>query len=255
MPKRAQRRQSRQGGGAREGGSRRSPPRPASRGLLGSWAPSWLRGARTRSMGIGAVVVAAVVALVVVGILTSGGGDFVFSMYQGSTDQGNGELQGNDIAFSRLFPADKPVVLNFWAGLCPPCRAEMPGFQAVYNQFHDEFTLLGVDIGPFMGLGSNGDARRLLDELGVSYPVAYAHDRTPVAEYGIISMPTTLFFTADGKLFKKWEGFLEASRMSGMIQDLVAESASRTASLSPAVPPGPSSPSGEQAVVAGGQGT
>ena len=49
----------------------------------------------------------------------------------------------------------RPIVLNFWAGLCPPCRAEMPNLQAFYEKFGDQVTLLGLDVGPFTGLGSN----------------------------------------------------------------------------------------------------
>jgi thiol-disulfide isomerase/thioredoxin len=37
------------------------------------------------------------------------------------------------------------VALNFWAGQCPPCRAEMPAFQRVYDRHSDDFLLVGVD--------------------------------------------------------------------------------------------------------------
>ena len=114
--------------------------------------------------GIAGSVVAGIVALLAFTVIrSSSGGDFVFSMYQGEEVIGASQMN-----FADLFPAEKPVVLNFWAGLCPPCRAEMPGFQAVYDQNKDDYIMLGIDIGPFMGLGSNQDASNLLQELNIT---------------------------------------------------------------------------------------
>ena len=171
-------------------------------------------------------MVVGIVALVAFGLLQSGGKSFAFSMYQGADELGAEELVGGeDLDFAQLFPADKPVVLNFWAGLCPPCRAEMPGFQAVYEQFQGDFILLSVDIGPFMGLGSNGDARNLLRELNITYPTGYAHERSAASRFNVIAMPTTVFFTPDGKTFSTKRGFLSRGEMEGTVRDLIAASA------------------------------
>jgi thiol-disulfide isomerase/thioredoxin len=62
------------------------------------------------------------------------------------------------------------MILNFWAGQCPPCRAEMPQFEAFHDDFKDEIMLLGVDIGIFTGLVSHNDAESLIRELGITYP-------------------------------------------------------------------------------------
>jgi thiol-disulfide isomerase/thioredoxin len=110
-------------------------------------------------------------------------GDFTISAYQGADVFGGPTTQ-----FSQLFTHGKPVILNFWAGLCPPCRAEMPGFQRVVDQYADRVLLVGVDIGPFVGLGSHDDARALLRELGIRYPTAYAVGATPLRQYQVRSM-------------------------------------------------------------------
>ena len=127
--------------------------------------------------------------------------NFTFIMYQGEDKLGGSEL---DLAQLR----GKPVVLNFWAGLCPPCRAEMPDLQNFYNEFEDRATLIGIDIGRFTGLGSEQDARDLLKELGITYPTGFTNDSSVVKNFKVLGMPTTVFIRADGTIFKKWSGAL-----------------------------------------------
>ncbi len=135
--------------------------------------------------------------------------------------QGEEVVQARELKFSEIFPPEKPIVLNFWAGLCPPCRAEMPGFQAVYDRHKDDFTLIGLDIGPFMGLGSNQDARNLLRELNITYPAGYTHNRDAVSQFRVTSIPTTIFLTPEGKVFRREEGFLDQGRLTRILEDLM----------------------------------
>ena len=147
---------------------------------------------------------------------TPEGPDFHMVAYQGQEVLGADELD-----VTQLFGRGKPVVLNFWAGLCPPCRAEMPGFQRVYDDLGDQFLLVGVDIGPFTGLGSNADARALLEELNISYPTAYATE-DPTRSFAVLGMPTTVLFTADGRTVAKRTGFLPEDALRSSVKDLLA---------------------------------
>ena len=88
--------------------------------------------------------------------------NFDFSLFQGEA-----KLGGTDLDIRQL--QGKSVVLNFWAGLCPPCRAELPDLQEFYNEFSDRITLVGIDLGIFTGLGSLQDAKDPLDELDITY--------------------------------------------------------------------------------------
>ena len=173
-----------------------------------------------KTYGVIGIILVAVGALMFSAIRQSFGSDFQFSMYQGDIG-----LTSQNAQFQDLFPSDKPVVLNFWAGLCPPCRAEMPGFQRVYDEYQDRVILLGLDIGPYMNLGSNGDARRLLSELNITYPTGYSHNRDPVAQFGVTAMPTTIFLTPDGKVFSTAIGFIDEARLERKIQNLLTASA------------------------------
>ena len=152
------------------------------------------------------------------GTAADGAPDFHMVAYQGQDVLGADELD-----VSQLLGRAKPLVLNFWAGLCPPCRAEMAGFQRVYDDWGDRFLLVGVDIGPFTGLGSNDDARALLDELNISYPAAFATE-DPVRSFAVLGMPTTLVFTADGILVAKRTGILLEAELREALQELIAPS-------------------------------
>lgn len=147
--------------------------------------------------------------------------DFSLTLYQGVDLLGDEELK-----FSDLFSRHKPVVLNFWAGLCPPCRAEMPFFQNVYDELGDQFILLGLDIGPFIGLGSNEDARILLQELNITYPSGTTFDANIVAAYNIRAMPTTVFLTPDGTIFEVHTGTLDEESLREKVEKLFQASES-----------------------------
>jgi thiol-disulfide isomerase/thioredoxin len=190
----------------------------------------WVAGA-----GAAAIAVVAVIAALRADAPSSGtsrpSGDATGSNTTASVDhpgllavayQGEDQLGGRQVDVAGLLGRGKPVILNFWAGLCPPCRAEMPSFQRVHDEYKDSLTVVGVDIGPFVGLGSNEDGRELLAELGITYPTAYAL-ASPVEEYRIRSMPTTLFVRADGTIAGRHAGFLTEERLQAWVQDLVSE--------------------------------
>lgn len=145
--------------------------------------------------------------------------DFEFSAYQGAE-----KLGGETVRFSEILDQGKPVVLNFWAGLCPPCRLEMPDFQEVYEQFDDQILLVGVDVGPFTALGSREDGRALLEHLGVSYPAGTTFDPAVLSDYKVLGMPSTAFITPDGEILRTWTGLLTKGKMVELVEELLQAS-------------------------------
>ncbi len=149
--------------------------------------------------------------------------DIEIAMYQGQTEVG-----GAKIALSDLWEKKRqPVLLNFWAGLCPPCRAEIPDFQRLYEQPNRKFALIGVDIGPFIGLGSRDDARALLRQLKITYPAGTTFDIRTIRNYEVLGMPTTVFITTDGRIWRKYTGLLTFDQMKAFSDELVRASTSR----------------------------
>ena len=148
--------------------------------------------------------------LVVVGIILVACGstpknqapDFTINVFQGQEAVG-----GDQVALSQLL-GTRPIVLNFWAGLCPPCRAEMPDLQMFYEDFKDRVLLLGIDLGQFTGLGTQEEAQELLQELGVSYPAGSTENASVIPDYRVLGMPSTVFIDGNGEIFSNWTGVL-----------------------------------------------
>jgi thiol-disulfide isomerase/thioredoxin len=143
--------------------------------------------------------------------------DVEIRMYQGEEVVG-----GNVVRLSQLWARGRPVVVNFYAGLCPPCRAEMPDFQRLYDQSGSErFLLISVDIGPYTGLGTRDEGRDLLRTLGIRYPAGTVFDEDIVDAYQILGMPTTVFITTDGRILRKYAGLLTFEQMRAFTDELV----------------------------------
>lgn len=144
------------------------------------------------------------------------GDAFPIVAYQGADVLGAVELD-----FSEVLASGTPVVLNFWAGQCPPCRAEMPAFQRVHDAHAGEFLLVGVDIGPFLGLGSHESAQELLAELGITYPAAYAVDARSVRDHNVLGMPSTIFLDGSGVEVGRHTGLLTEQAFDARVRELL----------------------------------
>jgi thiol-disulfide isomerase/thioredoxin len=169
--------------------------------------------------GIGAILLVLSVCLSACGSLpgaASGPKDFGIVAYQGEDVFG-----GKETNFLQVLGQKKPVVLNFWAGQCPPCRAEMPDFQKVADEFAGKVVFVGIDVGPFTGLGSHDDAKALLTDLGIHYPAAYAVDASALSPYGVKAMPTTVYLSADGKIQATTNGIVREDQLRAELATLL----------------------------------
>jgi thiol-disulfide isomerase/thioredoxin len=146
--------------------------------------------------------------------------DFVIDIYQGED-----ALGGSSVALSEVLGLGRPVVLNLWAGLCPICRNEMPELQEAHERYGDQVVFLGVDVGRFVGLGSEEDALDLLDDLAITYPTGSTPDTKIVRDYEVLGTPATYFITPSGDIVERWNGFLTGSQLTKKIEELIGVSA------------------------------
>ena len=86
------------------------------------------------------------------------------------------------------------VLINFWTTWCPPCRAEMPAIQEVYDQYRDQgFTVLAVDL-----MESDAQVMDFVEEMELTFPILMDRDEGVSERYRIKSIPTTYFVDRSG---------------------------------------------------------
>jgi thiol-disulfide isomerase/thioredoxin len=97
----------------------------------------------------------------------------------------------------------KVVYVDFWASWCGPCRVSFPLLDAIRTELGPQgFEVLAVNVDEF-----EEDALRYLDELPVSYLVAYDQAGSTPAAYGIVGMPTGFLVDREGIVRKRHQGF------------------------------------------------
>lgn len=112
---------------------------------------------------------------------------------------------GNAVSFSDY--VGTPIVLNFWASWCPPCKSEMPDFDKVWAEYaeSDELQFMMVDLIGFNGETLESGTKYIADS-GFSFPVFYDVDGAGGSVYGISSIPTTFFIDAEGNVVTYYPG-------------------------------------------------
>jgi peroxiredoxin len=89
-----------------------------------------------------------------------------------------------------------PVILNFWASWCPPCKAEMPAFQQAFEEYSGStIQIIAVNA---TNQDSLVDVARFVEEHDLSFPIALDKDGSASRDYSVHSLPTTYFIDKNG---------------------------------------------------------
>ena len=116
------------------------------------------------------------------------------------------DTDGNPVNLSDYF--GKPIVLNFWASWCGPCKAEMPDFEEVYQERGEDIQFLMVNCTG--GRETEKSAREFIENSGYTFPVFYDLDLDASMTYGTNSIPVTFFIDPDGHLVAYAQGTTSA---------------------------------------------
>lgn len=127
------------------------------------------------------------------------------------------DVDDNEVKLSDYI--GKPIVLNFWASWCPPCKAEFPEFEKVYNEQKDDVTFLMINM---------TDGQRETKEKGLKYitdneytlPIYFDTKQEASFTYGIVSIPTTLFINTDGNIVSAKQGQISEKTLNNEISNI-----------------------------------
>jgi peroxiredoxin len=120
------------------------------------------------------------------------------------------DSEGNSVRLSELL--GKPVVLNFWASWCPPCKDEMREFDEIYAEVGEDIGFMMVDLADGQRETIETGAR-YVEEQGFSFPVYFDTEQEAMQAYGIMYIPTTLFIDKDGYIASSAQGAIDAEAL------------------------------------------
>lgn len=117
---------------------------------------------------------------------------------------------GEEIKLSDFF--DKPVVLNFWASWCGPCKSEMPHFEDAYQKYGEDinFVIVNLTDGARETVENASD---FIEKQGYTFPLYFDTNTEGAMTYGTYSIPVTYFIGADGVPVAQANGALDAATL------------------------------------------
>ena len=131
------------------------------------------------------------------------------------------DLEGNEVKFSDRV-GEKPIIINFWATWCGPCKSEMPHFEKAYREYGDRIDFMMIN--PADGVNDTKEnVEKFLSETGYTFPVYYDLDLNAGRVYGITGFPTTILVTKDGFLLGYVPGAMNEATLYECIGILVEE--------------------------------
>ena len=128
------------------------------------------------------------------------------------------DREGNAVKLSDM--KGKPVVINFWATWCGPCKSELPAFQQAYETYGEELCFMMVDM--VQGrTETKAGAIEYVDGQGYTFPLYFDEDGTAVVAYDIGAVPATFVIDAKGQLVDSHVGALSYEALVELLEPVL----------------------------------
>ena len=120
------------------------------------------------------------------------------------------DREGNPVKLSDYF--GKPIVMNFWASWCGPCKMEMPDFNEKSQELDGKVQFLMINMTDG-GRETVETASAFIDEQGYTFPVFFDTTTEAAYTYGAYSLPTTFFIDAEGNAIAQATGAISGETL------------------------------------------
>lgn len=117
----------------------------------------------------------------------------------------------------------RPIIVNFWASWCPPCKEEMPLFNKLSSKYKaEELTVLMVDLTDGQRETMDKAKKYILDN-DYEMKILFDNDGTASINYNIIYIPRTLFIDKDGNIIEDHSGEITEDELKSQVQLLLSK--------------------------------
>ncbi|WP_300383368.1 TlpA disulfide reductase family protein [Clostridium sp.] len=118
------------------------------------------------------------------------------------------------------FLLGKPLIINFWASWCPPCKEEMPYFNDIKSVYGDKIQVLMVNLTDGQR-ETREKARAYIDEFGYDFNILYDEDLNAAETYALNQVPRTLFIDKEGNVIKDKIGMIRENELKDYVDKIV----------------------------------
>ena len=114
----------------------------------------------------------------------------------------------------------KPIVVNFWATWCPPCKSELPTFNEAYATYGDKVEFLMVDLTDG-NMETVDGVKAFVAENGYDFPVYYDTMSSAGMAYSISAIPVTVMIDENGELVRSFTGAISETVLTNSIERMI----------------------------------
>ena len=123
-------------------------------------------------------------------------------------------IYGKPVSLSN-YP-ESPIILNFWASWCPPCRDETPHFEKIWRLYKEkDVVVIGINVQDDLN-----SANEYISEFDVTFVNGMDKNGRIMVDYGVTGLPVTFFLDREGMIIGRWVGSIGASSLESRVEAL-----------------------------------